>query len=182
MSNLLPCKMIANAPRRPSCVAALERLGRGALLCGLLLLGSNAVFAHEFKLGDLTIEHPWARATPPGAAVGGGYLVIENSGASADRLLSASAEICDHVEIHQMAVKDGVMTMTPLPEGVEVPAGGSIEFSPRAYHLMLMQLKQPLKQGEEFHGTLTFEKAGKIEVHFEVESIGSQGPEEGGSN
>ena len=157
----------------------MARLERASLLAGLLiLLGGEASLAHEFKRGDLTIEHPWARATPPGAAVGGGYLVIQNGGSSADRLLSATAEICDHVEMHAMAVKDGVMTMTPLPDGVEIPAGGSVAFSPSANHLMLMQLKQPLKEGEEFHGTLTFEKTGTIEVHFAVESMGAEGPEE----
>ena len=56
--------------------------------------------------------------------------------------------------------------------------GGAVAFSPSANHLMLMQLKQPLKQGGEFHGTLTFEKSGTIEIHFAVESMGAQGPEE----
>jgi copper(I)-binding protein len=179
MPNVSPRPIMAKAPNRPSLLRLIERLSRTSLLTGLLiLLGGEATLAHEFKLGDLTIEHPWARATPPGAAVGGGYLVIQNGGSSADRLLSASAEICDHVEMHAMAVNNGVMTMTPLPDGVEIPAGESVAFSPSADHLMLMQLKQPLKQGEDFHGTLTFEKAGTIEVHFAVESMGAQAPEE----
>jgi copper(I)-binding protein len=179
MSNLSLRPMTARTPNRPSFPRRIERLGRASFLAGLLiLLVGQSALAHEFKLGDLTIEHPWARATPPGAAVGGGYLVVQNDGASPDTLLSATAEICDHVEMHAMAVKNGVMTMTPLPGGVEIPAGGSVAFSPSANHLMLMQLKQPLKQGEEFHGTLTFEKAGTIEIHFAVESMGAQGPEE----
>jgi len=180
MSNLSPRSITAKTPNRPSFLRRIGQLRHASLLAGLLiLLGGEAALAHEFKLGGLTIDHPWARATPPGAEVGGGYLVIQNDGSSADRLLSATAEICDHVEIHAMAVQNRVMTMTPLPDGIEIPAGGSVAFSPSAYHLMLMRLKQPLKQGEEFHGALTFEKAGTIEVHFEVESMGAKAPEEG---
>src|SRR6187200_2135606 len=110
MSNVPPGPITAKTPKRSSFLRRIKRLSRAPLLAGLvILLGGEAAFAHEFKLGDLTIEHPWSRATPPGAAVGGGYLVIQNGGSSADRLLSATAEICDHVAMHAMAVKNGVM-------------------------------------------------------------------------
>jgi copper(I)-binding protein len=177
MSNRSPRPIAEKMPNLPRIRRRIERLRRVSLLAGLFILLGEAAYAHEFKIGDLTIDHPWARATPPGAEVGGGYLVIQNGASSADKLLSATAEICDHVEMHAMAVKDGLMTMTPLPGGVDIPAGGSVAFSPRAYHLMLKKLKQPLKQGEEFHGALTFEKAGTIEVDFKVEGMGAEAPD-----
>ena len=152
---------------------------RAVFLAALLLLAAPSAFAHEFKIGSLIIEHPWARATPPGAVVGGGYLTITNQGSTPDTLIAATAEVADPVEIHEMAVKDGVMTMRPVAGGVEIPAGGTVALKPDSFHLMLMNLKKPLKKGEEFHGTLTFAKAGTVEVHFAVQGIGSQAAEEG---
>ena len=159
-----------------------ERLGIAVLLAALFILLAQSAFAHEFKIGDLEIVHPWARATPPGAAVGAGYLVINNHGSSPDRLISATAEVAGHVEIHEMAVKDGVMTMRPIPGGLEIPAGGSVTLKPGSFHLMLMDLKTPLKEGAEFHGTLTFEKAGTVEVHFAVQGIAATEPVESGDD
>ena len=73
-----------------------------------------------------------------------------------------------------MAVKDGVMTMRPLEQGVAIAPGRTVEFKPGGFHLMFMDLKQPLKQGEGVKGTLTFEKAGPVEVEFKVETIGAR--------
>ena len=129
--------------------------------------------AHDYKLGAIEIEHPWARATPGGATVGGGYLVLKNTGATADRLVSATASFAGKVEIHEMAVTNGVMTMRPLPDGLAIPAGGTVTLKPGSYHIMFMQLKQPLKEGETVDGTLTFEKAGTVPVQFKVESLGA---------
>jgi copper(I)-binding protein len=150
-----------------------------ALAAVSLLLTSTASFAHDYKAGPLTIGHPWSRATPAGAKVGGGYLSIENTGTAPDRLVSVSVPFA-RAEIHEMAVANGVMTMRPLDAGVEVPAGGKVEFKPGGYHIMFMDLKQPLKQDERLKGTLTFEKAGPVEVEFKVESIGAKPQESGG--
>jgi copper(I)-binding protein len=157
-----------------------ELIGVIALILAFTAILAHAALAHEFKVGSLTLEHPWARATPPGAAVGAGYLVITNGGSQPDRLVAATAEPAGHVEIHEMKVKDGVMTMAPLPGGLEIPAGGMIALKPGAFHLMLMDLKHPLKQGGEFQATLTFEKAGTVEVRFAIESLSASGPEESG--
>jgi len=138
--------------------------------------------AHEFKAGSLEIEHPWSRATPPGAKVAAGYVTIENSGDSADRLVSATAEIAGKTEIHEMKVTDGVMTMRPLADGVAVPAKGEAKLAPSGLHLMFMDLKKQLKQGETFAGTLTFEKAGEVKVEFAVQSIGATGADHGTMN
>lgn len=150
------------------------------LAAALLALSSTAAFAHGFELGPLKIGHPWSRATPPGAKVGGGYLTIENRGTTPDRLVAVSAPFAGRGEIHEMAVKDGVMTMRELEKGVEIPPGGKVEFKPGGYHLMFQELKQPLKQGEMVKGTLTFEKAGTVEVEFKVEGIGARGASEPG--
>lgn len=146
---------------------------------GLALLTAGPALGHEFKSGQIEVARPWARATPPAAKVAGGYAEIENAGSEPDRLVSATAEIAGHVEIHQMAMTDGVMTMRPLPGGLPVPARGSAALSPGGTHLMFLELKRQLKPGEEFAGTLTFEQAGTVTVTFAVEAIGAAGPGHG---
>lgn len=131
------------------------------------------VSAHDYAKGSLKIDHPWSRATPHGAQVAGGYLVIENKGADADRLVSATSEIAGRVEIHEMTVQDGIMKMRPLPRGLEIKPGATAKLEPGGYHVMFMNLKRPLKQGEKFKGTLVFEKAGTLEVEFNVEAMGA---------
>lgn len=173
---------ISFASRLPTRVARLlqtpeERLGLAVLAAAAFLLLAQAAIAHEFKIGALELEHPWARATAPGAPVAGGYLTITNEGAEPDRLVGGSAEIAGHVEIHEMAVKDGVMTMKELTDGLEIPAGGSVTLKPGSYHVMFMDLKRQLKEGETFPGTLTFAKAGTVDVEFAVGSLGAKEPE-----
>ncbi|MGO4406542.1 copper chaperone PCu(A)C [Bosea sp. RAF48] len=148
-----------------------------SLAAAVLALSASIAAAHEFKAGPLKIGHPWSRATPAGAKVGGGYLSIENTGTTPDRLVSVSVPFAARAEVHEMAVKDGIMTMRPLEQGVEVPAGAKVEFKPGGYHIMFMELKQPLKQGEMMKGTLTFEKAGTVDVEFKVDSIAAKGGE-----
>lgn len=160
-----------------------DRVGFALLAAAFGLLVMQPAFAHEYKIGSLEIEHPWARMTPAGAKVGGGYLTIENEGKEADRLVSATAEVAGRVEIHEMAVKDGVMTMRMLPDGLEIPAGGEAKLAPGGFHLMLMDLKQPLKEGESFKGTLTFAKAGTVNVSFKIEGMaGPKGSEAAGQD
>ena len=153
---------------RPTGRTAAAALAAVLLICGPAL-------AHEFKLGDLEIDHPWSRATPPGAKVAGGYFTVTNHGGVPDRLVSVTSDISAKAEVHEMAVKDGVMTMRPVEGGVEIPAGGKIELKPGGYHLMLMGLKHPAKDGESFPATLTFEKAGSVTVEFQVEGMNAAG-------
>lgn len=140
----------------------------------------GAALAHDYKAGALKIDHPWSRATPGGAKVGGGYLVIENTGSAADKLVAVSAPaIAGRTEMHEMATTNGVMTMRPLDGGVAIAPGAKVEFKPGGYHIMFMELKQPLKQDERVKGTLTFEKAGTVEVEFKVEAVGARGADHG---
>ncbi|RUU08294.1 copper chaperone PCu(A)C, partial [Mesorhizobium sp. M6A.T.Ca.TU.002.02.2.1] len=152
-----------------------ERLGITVFVLALLFVSAQAVFAHEFRVGDLEIGHPWSRATPPGAKVAGGYFTVTNTGSSPDRLLSISSEISAKAELHEMGVSDGVMTMRPVTGGLEIPAGGKVALAPGGYHLMFVGLKRQPKQGEAFPATLTFEKAGAVTVDFAVEGIGETG-------
>ncbi len=132
--------------------------------------------AEEVKAGDLVITQAWSRATPGGAKVGGGYLTIENKGSTPDRLIGGSADVADKVEVHEMAMNNGVMTMRPLDKGLVIEPGKTVKLAPGGYHLMLLDLKSPLKQGDKLPVTLEFEKAGKVSLSLDVQSIGAQGP------
>jgi copper(I)-binding protein len=142
-----------------------------------LALGGTA-FAQDYTAGPLKIEQPWTRATPAGAKVAGGYVAVTNTGATPDRLLGGSSEIAGKVEIHEMAVNNGVMTMRGLPDGLELKPGAKTELKPGGYHIMFMELKRQLKEGEKVKGTLSFEKAGPVPVEFSVQSVGARAPAE----
>lgn len=151
-----------------------ERLGIIGFSLMLLFVMSHSLLADEFKVGDIEIGHPWSRATPASAKVAVGYLAIRNGGSRADRLLSATSVIAGRTEIHEMAVDAaGVMTMRPLADGLEIAAGGEAELKPGGYHIMFLDLKQVLKEGDTFKGTLVFEKAGSVEVEYGVEAVGA---------
>jgi hypothetical protein len=142
------------------------------LVGSFLVVVAFSASAHDFTVGSLHIEHPWSRATPKGASVGAGYLVIENRGATADRLVSVSSAVSERGEIHEMAVTDGVMRMRPLARGVEIAPGMTAKIEPGGLHIMFPGLKRPLEKGERFKATLNFEKAGAVEVEFVVEAMG----------
>ncbi len=137
--------------------------------------------AQEVKAGDLSITQAWSRATPGGAKIGVGYLTIENKGSTPDRLTRASAEIAGKVEVHEMAMHNGVMTMRPLDDGLDIDPGKTVKLAPGGSHLMLVDLKNPLKQGDKVPLTLEFERAGKVELSLDVQAIGAQAPAASGS-
>ncbi|MBV9064474.1 MAG: copper chaperone PCu(A)C, partial [Methylobacteriaceae bacterium] len=118
------------------------------------------------KVGALAIEAPWLRATPGGAKVGAGYLRITNAGSEADRLTGAAMPLSTRGEVHEMTMQNGVMHMEPLPQGLAIPPGKTVELKPGGYHLMFLDLKGALKQGDNVDVTLTFEKAGSVTVRF----------------
>ena len=135
MSHFLRAAAHARAPGHRNTLLLEQRLGILVVALALLFVGAQSAFAHEFKVGDLEIEHPWSRATPAGAKVGGGYFTVTNKGSAPDRLLSISSDISDKAELHEMGVKDGVMTMRPVSGGLEIPAGGK---TAKAQRLSLM--------------------------------------------
>ena len=132
--------------------------------------------ALEVKAGDLVITQAWSRATPGGAKIAGGYLTIENKGSSPDRLMKGTADISGKIEVHEMAMNNGVMTMRELDKGLAIEPGKTVKLAPGGYHLMLMDLKGALKQGDKVPVTLEFEKAGKVALSLDVQGVGAQAP------
>lgn len=150
----------------------------GALYGIAFMVGLVAVPAHaeEIRAGDLVISQAWSRATPGGAKVGGGYLTIENKGTAPDRLLGGSADVAAKVQVHEMSMNNGVMTMRPVEGGLVIEPGKTVKLAPGGFHLMLLDLKGALKQGEKLPVTLEFEKAGKVSIVLDVGGIGAMGP------
>jgi copper(I)-binding protein len=137
-----------------------------------LCLGAGVVSAHEYKIGNLQIGHPWSRATPKGATLAAGYLTIKNNGSEPDRLVGGSADFAGRFEIHEMKMEGGVMKMRSVSNGIEIKPGETVELKPGGYHLMFPALKTQLEQGRKVKGTLRFEKAGSVDVEYAVEAIG----------
>ncbi len=141
----------------------------------LPLVTAPASLAHEYAAKGVSISHPWARATPKGAKVGAAYLEIKTDAKTSDRLLGARTAVAGKVEIHTHIHEGGVMKMRQIP-GIDLAAGVSHVLKPSGDHVMLMDLKQPLKEGDLLKLTLVFEKAGEIEVEATVEALGAKGP------
>lgn len=110
----------------------------------------------------------WARSTADGQTVAGAFMTIRNTGPGADRLLSASSDVAAFVEVHEMKMEGGVMSMAEVAGGLELPAGASLELKPGGYHIMLIELSRPLVQGEEIIIILNFETAGAVAVPVQV--------------
>ncbi len=141
-------------------------------------LSTTAALAGGYKLGSLEIGHPWARATPPSAMAGGGFLTVTNKGSEPDRLISVKSPAAARVEIHEMKMDGNIMRMRELEKGLEIPPGATVTLAPGGYHLMMMELKGPLAKDSRVPVTLTFEKAGVIEVELAVEAMGTSPPEQ----
>jgi copper(I)-binding protein len=151
---------------------------RHALACAALLsaLSTTSLHAEDVRAGDLLITQAWSRATPGGAKVAGGYLTIENKGTAPDRLIGGSVDVAARVEVHEMAMNNGVMTMRPLEHGLVIEPGKTAKLAPGGLHLMMLELKAQLKQGDKLPVTLQFEKAGKVQVSFDIQGVGAQAP------
>ncbi len=126
--------------------------------------------AHEYKVGDLVIEHPWARATARTAPTGAGYLEIRNTGAKADRLIGATSEAAELTQIHEVKMDGGVMHMRELTEGLEIPPGGAVTLAPGGNHVMFIHLKAPFVAGAQVNAILKFERAGDVPVALNVQA------------
>lgn len=147
------------------------------LSCILVAAASGfGAAAQEFTAGELVIAQPWSRATAGGAKVGAGYMTITNKGSAPDRLVGGSLPQAGHLEIHEMKMEDGVMKMRPLASGLEIKPGETVKLAPGGYHIMFMNLKEPLKEGEKLKGALQFEKAGSVAVEYEVGAIAAKSP------
>jgi periplasmic copper chaperone A len=143
-----------------------------AALLFVCAFAAGTVSAHDYLLKSLKIDHPFARATPPGAKTGGVFVSVENTGTQPDRLLGVSTPMAGVAELHQMIVDAGVMRMRGV-SALEVRPGETLQLKPGGYHVMLSELRQPLKVGDRFPMTLTFQNAGAVEVSVWVEAMGA---------
>lgn len=150
------------------------RLPIVATLIGTLLFGAAAC-AQGYRIGDIHVADPQARATAPGQPAGAVYLSMENRGAAADSLIAASSPAAKAVEIHTMSMQGNVMRMRQVP-GIPLAPAQKIAMTPgHGYHIMLIGLTQPLKLGDRFPLTLSFEQSGALEVSVQVVDTGAIG-------
>lgn len=145
-------------------------------LCAALLLMLTAA-ANAETAGKLAIEGAWARPTPEGTTFSAGYLKITNRGDTSDVLLGASTPVADRAELHESSMNaDGVMTMRPLANGLEIKPGETVELKPAGAHIMIMGVREPLKDGETIPVKLNFKMAGPVEVTFAIKPLGAATP------
>ncbi len=144
---------------------------RIVLCCAVLFAGVLAATAHDYRLGGLSIGHPWARPTPGDSTLGAVYMTVDNTGIEDDSLRGAVSPVAQKVEIHEHKQDDqGVMRMRRVETGINIPSGDSIQLKPGGYHIMLIGLKQKLEEGQSVPLTLSFARAGDIEVEVKIEN------------
>ena len=145
------------------------RQGRRAIaILAMAVMSSGAAgAAAPVRAHDLTITGAVMRATPPGVPTTAGYLVIANAGAKADKLVSASCSCAGMVVMHATILHMGMATMT-APGEIVIPARGEARLTAGGYHLMIMGLRTPPKDGSIQKMTLRFERAGSVVVPFAV--------------
>ena len=127
---------------------------------------------------QIEVSAPWSRETAMGQDAGGAFMTITNTGEATDRLVGGSTPVAGEVQVHTVDMTDGIMRMRQLADGLEIPAGETVTLKPGSFHIMLMQLQEPLAQGTTVPLTLTFEQAGDMEVELAVQPIGTEAPVE----
>lgn len=142
-------------------------------LVAVSALSGGGASALDYKVGALEIDSPWSRAVPKGAKVAVGYMKIKNTGTEPDRLVSGSTPVAGGFMIHEMNMENGVAKMRPLPSGLQIKPGETVELKPGSFHIMMTDLKQPIQRGKPFKASLMFEKAGEVDVDFAVEAAGA---------
>ena len=145
-----------------------------ATIATITLTAALANAGDMHKAGDVMIEGAFSRATLPNQPVAGAFMRLKNTGDEADALIGGSTEIAGRVEVHEMAMSGDVMKMRELADGLEVPAGETVELKPGGYHIMLFDLKEPLVEGEVFEITLEFAKGGSVIVPFMIAKKGAK--------
>ena len=149
---------------------------RTAVLFAALSLVAGAASAQSFSAGSIEINNPWIRATPRGAGVAGAYMTIANKGKEPERLIGGSITGVSRFEVHRMVMDGSIAKMRPVEGGLEIKPGESVALTPNSFHVMLIGPKQQFQQGQHVKATLEFQKAGKVDVEFTVESMGASAP------
>jgi len=132
--------------------------------------------AADYDVGSIHIAQPWARATPKGASSGAGYMTITNKGTAPDRVSCVSSDASAQCQIHSMTMDGGVMKMRPVEGGLEIKPGETVTLAPSGFHVMFVDLKHPLEQGQSVKVTLKFDKAGTVDVDYPIAAIGAPAP------
>ena len=142
----------------------------------LTQISTTPARAADYDIGSIHITQPWARATPKGASSGAAYMTITNNGKTSDRVSCVSSDASTQCQIHTMTMENGVMKMRPVEGGLEIKPGETVTLKPSSFHVMLVNLKHPLAQGNMVKATLKFENAGTISVEYPIAAIGAAAP------
>src|SRR3954454_12013664 len=146
-----------------------------AIVTAVLLTTVTAPVAHEIKKGDILLTDLWSRATPSGARVAAGFFTVANTGPQADRLVGISTPV-GKAQMHETATVNGVSTMRPLEGGLSIAPGQKVTLAPGGLHVMITELKEPLKEGQMLPMTLRFQKAGEIDTTLHIRAPGARSP------
>ncbi|WP_353199823.1 copper chaperone PCu(A)C [Sandarakinorhabdus sp.] len=138
------------------------------ILAAALAMAASAD-AHEYKVGQLRIDHPVLRVASPVSKTGAGFMAITNRGTAADRLVSVITAGSNRADLHGTVAKGNVMQMRSVSGGVPVPAGATVSFAPGGLHVMFIGLKAPMRDGAMMKARLLFENAGPVDVEFKTE-------------
>lgn len=166
--NLVPLRLIAVACLALSTLSVPAFASDEECLEGQVLDVAGCVDLDTVMADDLQLSGAWVRAMHPGQKVAAAYLTILNRGEIADRLIGATALAAPRVEMHEMAIEDGVMKMRPVEGGIEIGPGDKVEFKPGGLHFMLTGIDEALVAEDEIELTLDFEKAGSVVLQFPV--------------
>ncbi len=139
-------------------------------------LAAVSAQAADYDVGGIHIAQLWARATPKGASTAAGYMTITNNGPASDRVSCVSSDVSARCQIHSMTMEGGVMKMRPIEGGLEIKPGETVVLKPSGAHVMFLDLKQPLQQGKTVKATLKFDKAGTVDVEYQIAAIGAAAP------
>jgi copper(I)-binding protein len=139
-------------------------------------LAMTAASATDYDVGSIHISQPWSRATPKGASAGAAYMTLTNNGKTPDRVNCVSSDASAECQIHSMTMDNGVMQMRPVEGGLEIKPGETVTLKPGSFHMMLLNLKHPLEQGNSMKATLKFDNAGTLDVEYPIVAIGATAP------
>jgi copper(I)-binding protein len=143
---------------------------------GLPPLAMTAAAAADYDVGSIHISQPWSRATPKGASAGAAYMTLTNNGKTPDRVNCVSSDASAECQIHSMTMDNGVMQMRPVEGGLEIKPGETVTLKPGSFHMMLLNLKHPLEQGNSMKATLKFDNGGTVDVEYPIVAIGATAP------
>lgn len=134
----------------------------------VLITLATTLSAHEYPAGTLIIHHPWAHALPSNANTSAVYMKIENTGDTADQLISASSSIAQAAELHEHTQHNGMLRMQQVPN-LSIAPKETLTLAPHGYHIMLIGLKESLVAGQKPPLTLVFAQAGTVDVQIAIE-------------